>query len=209
MAEPVKFTFNKNFDGGKKLKQEEDLAEMERRIEAVSAESYAKGLEDGKAQTLEGIENHISSVLSDVERVAGELFAERAALEEKIQKDASQLAMAISSKLAPALVRHNPYGEIDALVADCFAVFKDEPRLSLRVNDTLAEEMETRLDHLRIAAGFTGEVMIIPDQTISVGDCRMEWPDGGAERNIGDVMEKVEEAVERFLKDDRDDADAG
>jgi len=209
MAEPVKFTFNKNFDGGKKLKQEEDLAEVEKRIEAASAESYSKGLEDGKAQALESIENHISSVLADVEAAAKGLLDERAKLEAQVRNDASQLAMAISSKLAPALVRHNPYGEIDALVTDCFEIFKDEPRLSLRVNDTLAEDMETRLDHLRIAAGFTGNVMIIPDQSIAVGDCRMEWPDGGAERNIGDVMEKVEEAVERFLDRGRDEAVTG
>lgn len=209
MAEPVKFTFNNDFDGGKKVRREEELAVFEDRIETTRVEAEAAGIEQGRAQALGEIEAQISSTLEQVAVTARTLFDERAALEQRLRAEASQLALAISSKLAPALVRSNPFGEIDVLVRDCFAVFQDEPKILIRVNDMLVEGMEARLAGLQIAAGFSGDVVVKGDQSLAIGDCRMEWPDGGAERNINEVMEKVEEAVERYLERDGDELAAG
>jgi flagellar assembly protein FliH len=53
-----------------------------------------------------------------------------------------------------------------------------------------------------------GRLVVLGDPGTSVGDCRIEWADGGVTRDIGAADAAIGEAVARYISARRSLADA-
>ena len=47
-------------------------------------------------------------------------------------------------------------------------------------------------------AGFSGRVVVVAEARIGPADARIEWADGGVERNTEQVWQEIEAIIERF-----------
>jgi len=69
----------------------------------------------------------------------------------------------------------------------------------VRVADGLYEEACGRLKEIADRSSFTGRLIVLADPEVAVGDCRIEWADGGSTRDRAAVEQLIAEAVDRYL----------
>ena len=48
---------------------------------------------------------------------------------------------------------------------------------------------------LAASTGFPGKLVILGDESLAGSDCRVEWADGGAERDTARTWQEIEAAV--------------
>ena len=112
------------------------------------------------------------------------------------------LALAIVRKLHPALVERQGLAEIESVLSQCLESLKQEPRLVTYVHSARLDALQERLAQLSTSTGFEGRVVLIGDDAMGESDCRVEWADGGVEREAGRIWRAVEEALNRYLAAD-------
>ena len=106
------------------------------------------------------------------------------AIEARLECEAVEVAVAVARKLAPALIAREPFAEISALASDCFRELVAAPHIVVRVNDALyADARGKARRHRARAHGFEGRLVVLAEPDIAVGDCRIEWADGGINRD--------------------------
>src|SRR5207302_11200617 len=115
------------------------------------------------------------------------------------ERDAIELARTITGKLFPTLTRRGAVEEIAAIVTQCMRETTDEPRLVLRVHDSIFQAVQQRVAPLAGSAGWPGKLIIRPDETLGEGDCRVEWADGGVERDTTRTRREIDAIITRAV----------
>lgn len=205
MASKAKFLFDMPFDGSKpKVERSYSPKAPPQKfsaddVESARAAAYAEGEEAGRAA---GYGEHQRNVEAALQTLAGRL-ADLTAAEQRAQvaarAEAAELAVAVARKLAGRLVERQPLDGIEAMVLRCMDDMRDEPRLVVRVGEQVAQLLDQRMDQLVAQSGFGGKVVLVPDETMTLADCRIDWADGSAERRQGALQHEVDQAVERYL----------
>lgn len=207
---PVRYTFDTTFGDDSEAEARAEMEALERKVRAAEAAGRTQGLADGRAEALAGIEAQMSATLERVLQACTRLLDTERDAERALEAEAAQIAHAMASRLAPALMRAHPLAEIEALVSECLDGCRREPRIVIRVHAELVEPLSARLEALKAASNYTGQVILIEDPALGPSDCRVEWPDGGAERDMDAVEQAISRAVERFvMRIDGNIADAG
>lgn len=127
----------------------------------------------------------------------GEIGKRHAEASDEIARDAVRTAIAVMRKLLPDYLRRHAVDEIEALVSECVAHVLDEPRLTVRVAEPIADAMRERLERAVQQVGFEGRLLVTGDPRLPPGDCRVEWGDGGAERDGARLMAEIDAIIER------------
>lgn len=112
---------------------------------------------------------------------------------------AVRVAMAVLKKVLPAACERHAFDEVTRVVEEVVGHVLDEPRIIVRVAEPLIAGVRTQLEAVVQGQGFEGRVVFQPDDRLPLGDCRVEWTDGGAERDQARLMADIEAAVERAL----------
>jgi flagellar assembly protein FliH len=208
MNAPHKFLFDQSFD-----QPDAPRAAAPRRAPAPPSEpTFSKadleaarqqGDEAGRAaafgEAAQSTEARIAETLSSVAARVEELLAARQRYADEAQRSACETMGVLLRKVVPALSRRAPLAELEALMSDCLRDAFDEPRIVMRVADTLFEPVQRRLGALTAAAGFAGKVVLLADETLGPGDARVEWAEGGAERDARRLMRDIDGALARAL----------
>lgn len=195
---PVKYDFDTPF-GDEGRKRAEDHRQQ---LEQAREEGRRQGFEEGRAQACREFEARISQQMDRLLQACEAMASEKAELQKREERRAARIAHAIASRLAPALMEKRPLSEVEALVSDCLDGCRRESRIVVRVGDEMVEPLKERLEVLKAKSSFTGQIVLLGEPEMTDGDCRVEWPDGGAERDISALETRIAEAVERFVGDD-------
>jgi len=212
MAGRAKFLFDQPFDGSKpksespyrpkappqKFSQEE--------LEAAKAMAYADGEAAGRASAEAEHGRMVEEALMAIETRLGQLAEAQAQAEAAAKAEAVTLAAAIASKLAAHAMAREPLREIEALVLRCMDDMRDEPRLVVRAHESVTRLLDERVDALTAQSGFGGKLLLVPDDSLAVTDCRVDWAEGSAERNQEHLAREVDQAVQRYIQGLRADA---
>jgi flagellar assembly protein FliH len=178
-------------------------------LDATHEAGVAEGRASAFAEAAAGTEQRAAAALSLIAVQLQDLMAGRAALAAEMQRDAIGIVRAIVKKIAPSFSRKNPLIEIDALVAEILRDAIDEPRLVIRVSDDLFDAVQKRLTPLADAAGFAGKLVLLADSALMTGDCRIEWADGGTDRNTRRLLGDIDAALARLDPASTDVTDHG
>ena len=200
MAALTKFMFDQDFTPGTR-QAEKPISAAEQALKLAEAES--KGFRDGfNAAEREGAAvaaRRMAVAFEQIGDAIDRLARGLTAIEERLTTEAVELAAAIARKLAPELIAREPFAEIAALAADCFKQLASAPHVVVRVNDALHETAKTRLDEIARTRGFEGRLMVLADPEIAVGDCRIEWADGGVIRSQAETNQAIGKAIAHYL----------
>jgi flagellar assembly protein FliH len=196
----AKYLFDLDFAAGDNP-AEKPIAPSEHAIKLAEAES--KGFRDGfAAAETEGTavaERRTAAAFEQIGDALDRLARGLAAIEQRLETEAVELAIAVARKLAPELVSREPFAEIAALATDCFRQLGSAPHIVVRVNDALHETARTRLEEIAHTRGFEGRLVVIAEPEIAVGDCRIEWADGGIVRDQSKTDDAIGNAIEHYL----------
>lgn len=207
MTQPAKFLFERAFTTTGAEPQKD--AAREAAVAAARAEGYAEGEAAGLAQARSESAAAAAAALARLAtEVTGLGDAQREALARQ-ERDAMALAVAVARKLAPALMAQMPEVEIAALMQRCLGDLRDEPRIVVRASASASEALKPYLDEMTAKAGFPGHVVLLPDDDLRDADCRIEWADGGVERDQGILSRRIDTAIDRYLSSEFDMPRAG
>lgn len=200
MAPKAKFMFEQNFAPGAS-QAEKAVAAAEHALKLADAEQ--QGFRNGfEAAEHEGHSVAARRTAAAFEQMAGsvERFSRSiVAAEQRIEAEAIELAVAIARKLVPELLQREPFGEIAALATECFRQLSTAPHVVVRVNDALHETAQKQLEEIARTRGFDGRLVVVAEPEIAVGDCKIEWADGGVIRDMAQMEETIGTTIARYL----------
>ncbi len=197
MGDPVKFVFDAVFTSRDGAPWSDIFTRDE--LEAARDEGWNTGAAEGAARERATAEGRLTEALETIGGRLAEIAGTQAEALERTARDATTLTLAIARKVAPELLRRQPLVEIEAMITECLEGLVDEPRVVARVPDALLDELAGRIDDLAARGGYEGRVVLLADPSLNGADCRLEWADGGAERDQAAVWRALETAIERLL----------
>lgn len=195
----VKFNFGDDFDAQTQSQEELDAQALELRLRQTQEEAFQKGFSSGKTEASEELAKELVAAMEQVAGEISKLFALRTEMQDRMERDAAQLALAMARKLAAAALEMHPHAEIEALVADCIESSREQSKIVVRLSGEQCEPLAAKIEELKGKKAFAGDVIVIGDEEMRDGDCLVEWPDGGAERRSAHISEAIEKLIQAFV----------
>lgn len=209
MATIRKFLFETSFDPSEPEEAAEELPpplteeDVAAARDAGFAEGRRAGFEEGRAaglaESLTGAERMVAQALERIAAGLAEIDAHHADFARRCQADAVLIARAIAARALAPLRRDHALEAVAALVRDAVPMLLDEPRLVVRVDGPALEAIRPRIEETARACGFHGRLTLLADDTLGEGDCRIEWADGGLDRDTGRLWDEIDHIVGSFV----------
>src|SRR5581483_5524024 len=197
MKAAAKYLFDEDFAAGEKPTI--TLVEHERRRADAESQAYRKGFTAGQEQAQQEAAQRMADALSVIADSLGRLDGALAAIETRLETEAVEVAVAVASKLAPALIAREPFAEIAALATECFHHLVSSPLVTVRVAPDIHDAAKAKIEEIARTRGFEGRLAVISDESLAAGDCRVEWADGGIIRNQAATTSTIDETVARYI----------
>ena len=207
MGAPTKFLFDVDFANGADRKPMMALAEHALKLAEAEADAHRRGYAAAQADAKVEADRRVAAALERIAKGIAEAGSALAAIEARLECEAVEVAVAVARKLAPALIAGEPFAEIAALSSDCFRQLVASPHIAVRVNDALYATAREKLDGIVGARGFEGRLVLLAEPDVALGDCRIEWADGGINRDNAATDAAIGEAVTGYLNARRSFAD--
>jgi flagellar assembly protein FliH len=208
MGAPTKFLFDVDFAGGGDRKPTMALAEHALKLAEAETAAHQRGYAAAQADAKVEADRRIATALERIASGIAEANAALTAIETRLECEAVEVAVAVGRKLAPALMAREPFTEIAALASECFHQLVAAPHIAVRVNDALYATAREKLDEIVRTRAFEGRLVVLAEADVAPGDCRIEWADGGINRDGAAAEAAVGAAVAGYLSARRNFAGA-
>ncbi len=202
MSAPAKFMFDVDFAAGADRKPAEPtvtLAEHAVKLAEAETSAHRRGYAEAQADAKVEADRRIATALERIADNLGKATDALGTIETRLECEAVEVAVAVARKLAPALVAREPFAEISALASECFRELVSSPHIAVRVNDAVYAAAREKLDDIMRAKSFQGRLVVLAESDIAVGDCRIEWADGGINRDSAAADAAIGAAVASYV----------
>ncbi len=169
--------------------------ELEAARQGAFAEGKAAGLAEAEASQAKRLAVAVEGMPQLFDRLALD-FAEEA---DERRRETLEAALTVVRKLFPELARVSGLDEIVAVVAACLERLRDEPRLVIRCADEDLDPLKEKIEQSAARSGFEGKLVFLADERLAPGDLRIEWADGGAERDQAALWKEIDSVIARAL----------
>ena len=193
----AKYMFDEDFATGSKPTI--TVVEAERRREDAEAQAHRKGFALGQAQARGEAEQRIAAALGVIGDGLSRLDQSLGGIEARLETEAVEVAVAVAAKLAPQLIAREPFAEISALANECFHQLVTAPHIVIRVGNEIYDDAKDKLEEIARAKGFEGRLVVLADEAMAPGDCRIEWADGGVNRDSAATLSAIDDMVGRYV----------
>ena len=207
MAEPAKYIFDRSFEASagrhktlEALVEQRLRADFERQLDEARQTARAEGQADGERAALQSIDGQLAETVAALTGRLEALSQEMQSHCTRCHEHAVELAATAAGKLAGELVARAPLGLLETFFANCLEPITDAPHIVIRINDGLVEAAEARFAALAQSHGLTGNLALHGDPELAMGDCRIEWADGGIARNAAELGDALERKIEAYLE---------
>jgi flagellar assembly protein FliH len=201
MVAPAKFLFNLDFAPGAADRAERPITPAEHAAKLAEAEAngFRKGFDAAEAEATSEARRRSTAALERIAVVNEMLAKSLDAIEARLEAEAVEVAVAVGRKLANELLTREPMAEIAAIATECFKQLVATPHVVVRINDALHEAARERIDEIARHRGFEGRLVVLAEPDIALGDCRVEWADGGLIRDHAATDAIISELVGRYI----------
>ena len=167
---------------------EEDLALA--RQEAFQ-QGLLQGQQEGLTQAAASQQNAQNEALTRIAELMRELQQNAKHQKLKAEEVAVATALAVIGKMLPTYSRKHGFGEVESLIRTCLQNLQEEPRIVIRVADSLLDSLQEKITAITANIGFDGKVVLLADDELAPSDIRIEWADGGAERDSRRLWQEI------------------
>jgi flagellar assembly protein FliH len=201
MSAPAKFLFDADFGTGRDRPAEQAISKAALQLAVADAEArghragYAAAQADIAAQSQRRMAAALEQIAGGLAALTSGLYA----IEQRLEAEAVEVAHAVGAKLASELIAREPFAEIAALAADCLDHVIGAPHVVVRINDALYADAHERLAEIARLRGFEGRLVVLAEPDVALGDCRIEWADGGLNRERAKAEAAINEAVAAYV----------
>ena len=199
MSQPVKYNFDMVFAETAGQNTWVDTFSGDE-LETARDEAWNAGFAEGTAREQASTERTTATALETIGARLANIASTQAETLDRTIRDATALALAIARKVATESLRRQPLAEIEGMIGASLARLVDEPRVAISVPDALLDDLKERIGEVAARSGFDGKVVLLADPSLDGDDCRVEWADGGAERDTAAAWTDLEAAIERLLE---------
>jgi flagellar assembly protein FliH len=200
-----KFLFDLAFDNGMNKKASEcekpKPTYSQEHLDAEKQLSYEQGVQAGQKAMMEDQQQYMNVLLSQISQSLGHVIEASAHEWQKQLTQLQELSLVIMKKILPNYVEKNGLQEVEAIVSKVISEVSREPRLVFRVNESMFDEISVKINDVAASQAYAGKIVILGDPALGISDCRIEWADGGIERDVKTIwssIEKVMSEVESF-----------
>jgi flagellar assembly protein FliH len=199
MAAAAKFQFDVDFGSSAPTEKPVSLADHAIALGEAESKGFRDGFAQAEKEAVAQAERRTAQAFEQIGAMLGRLAGGLSEIEKRLEAEAIEVAVAVGRKLSHELVGREPFAEIAALASDCFRQLATSPHVVVRVNDALLDTARTRLEEIARMRGFEGRLVVIAEPEIALGDCRIEWADGGVTRDHEAITNAITEAVSRYI----------
>jgi flagellar assembly protein FliH len=199
MGAPAKFLFDNDFAAGSPREPTITVSEHEAKLAEAEAAARQRGYAAAQADAKVDFDRRVAATLEAVAARLADAARALRLVEGRLESEAIEIAAAVARKLAPALVEREPFAEIAALAAGCMRELLTSPHIVVRVNEQLYAAAREKLEAVTRSHGFEGRLVVLGEPAVGIGDCRIEWADGGINRDIKAADAAIAEAVSRYI----------
>jgi len=164
-------------------------------------QGWLEGRAAGEADAMERNERRLADTIERLTHALEGLAGSQHASLGRVERQATELALGLVRKLFPAFVQRSGTVEIQALIADALSLAQEQPKLALRCAPDMTQAIEPILTEAAARSGFEGRLSVRGDPDLTETDCRIEWNEGGMDRDTGRLMHEIESAIARGLED--------
>ncbi|CDP53077.1 FliH/SctL family protein [Paradevosia shaoguanensis] len=162
-------------------------------------EGYAQGYADGEQSASVLAARALSAAAENIAARGVEMAAAVDDARAETLREAVSLATSIGTKLASTLIARYPLAEIEALIAECLATIDNAPHLVIRCEPGLADAVKEIATARMATSSFAGRLVVMGDPEVAMGDCRIEWVDGGLVRDVSAISAEIDKRVAAYL----------
>ena len=162
-------------------------------------QAHEQGRMAGLQEASQMLEQTVGMALATAAHHLVSLGAAQAAETEAMGQEAAAIAVSIVKKLHPQFARRFGVAEIEAAVMDCLTHLDRVPKITIKVAPGLVDGVRDKTRGPMQQVSFDGKLLVVPDSSLAPGDCRVEWGDGGAERDQSRAWAQIDAAVEAAL----------
>jgi flagellar assembly protein FliH len=207
MTAVKKFLFDTTFGASETCEGEANQKESEGRVptfsqadvDAAREEGFAAGKEEGIRAAANTTEHRITESLRLLIERLSELFRMQDEANTDTARNAITVAITIARKMFPDLASRNALGEVERVAKMAMEKVLNDSPVVVRVNPELRDPLAERIDGHTAGTAAEGRITVSGDADLPVGDCRIEWRDGGAERDADAMWKDIDEIIERNM----------
>ncbi len=196
-ATSAKYMFDEDFATGERPTI--TVVEAERRRADAESLAYRNGFAAGLAQAQGDTAQLAADALARLADGLAGIDRALKGIEARLEAEAVEVAVAVAGKLAPQLIAREPFAEISALATDCFHHLVKTPHVVVHVGSAIHTEAKAKLEAIAQGRGFEGRLVVLIDDTMAPGDCRVEWADGGLKRDEAATLTVINDMVGRYV----------
>jgi flagellar assembly protein FliH len=212
-----KFMFEYSFDNDSAATEEQEVVTeqpveeeeeevivptfSEEDLELSRQQGFEAGKQEGLTATTESLTRQINETLVQVDQKLGTAFQTQGIVNDDLARSALSVAKGICKKMLPGLAAKHSFDEVDRVITDVFAKIVEHPGVTITVHSSLTEEIEKRINELSADKGYQGKIIIQTDETMQPSDCKVEWFNGGSERDAQAMWREITTIVERNIGD--------
>ena len=167
--------------------------ELDAAVSAAEERSYEKGFNAATAD----VQKQQQAVLEEINSNSLSLLAEQDNSYRQDEQNALKFALGLVRKLLPNLEADVAKEEVEAFLSDNFAKFKGEKSLSFSFNPKMAANIAPLLSKLAEKNDFEGKIAVHKDINLGLSDCAVEWKNGGVTRSTEQILDNVENLLNK------------
>ena len=177
----------------------------EEELKKTKDEGYRQGYSEGKEAGRNEANTKQAELAQHTSKMVQQLCSEVSAMGERHQaafrqqcSEVSKLVIAAARQVAGEAMDKAPIAAIETMINQCLHVMIEEPRVTLHVHPDLAESAEKEIKQRLKQAGYDGAIIIETDENIALGDGRIDWRNGSAERSQDKIWHEIERIIQQF-----------
>lgn len=175
---------------------QEEVNELLKRAEEKGYErgfqSAAQDVDQQTCTVLEGLNTRLITMLADAQSNAT-----------RQEQEVLNLSKKIVLHVLPELDEQVALTAINNFLTMNFPNFSKEPKLSFYFSPDIIKNVQETIAKLAGSNDFEGKISLHKDSTLSLSDCRIEWENGGVEKNMHKMLEKVSILLDDETKNNR------
>lgn len=173
----------------------------EEEVEQARQQGFEAGKQEGLTATSESLTKHINESLMKIDSQLTAAIEIQNSANEEMSRAALSVALGICNKVLPTLANRNAFGEVEHVIEEVFSKILEEPTTRLTVHPDIAEMIEERFTEMAQGKGYQGQIFVQADAGLGPSDCKVEWSNGGSERNTQELWREITAIVDKNLGD--------
>ena len=171
----------------------------EEEVETARQQGYEAGKKEGLEATTEILTKKINETLIKIDEKLVAAFQKQDSLNLELSRAAHSLAINVCKKMLPSMAEKNSFGEVEKVIEEVFAKAIEAAQITITVHVDMVEAVEVRLTELAEEREFKGRIQVKADNTIAASDCKIDWTDGGTERNSSKLWASITSILNRNI----------